>query len=312
MSRPIAFNAFAAFIVTIIIGELVGCGERQYRAASRESARGLSQNYAEAQVASEATTPQVKGKLVNFQAAAPNVARKIIYDANVTLVVKDMADTETQIAKLLKQVNGYIAEASVDRRQGEQLTGRWKVRVPVAQFDTFLEAVSKLGVAESRNQTAQDVTEEFVDLEAQIANKKRLEERIVALLKDSSGKIKDVIEVEHELSRVRGEIEQMEGRLRYLTNRTDFTTVSISARVEENYVPPAAPSFSSRIAQAWHLSLDALRVFCEEVVVAIVWVFPWLAVICIVTIPALLVVRKRIAANSRRANGEPTSTAQST
>src|SRR5206468_2017919 len=110
------------------------------------------------------------------------------------LVVKDMAETETQIAKLLKQTNGYIAEASVDRRQGQQLTGRWRVRIPVAQFDSFLDAVSKLGVAESRNQTAQDVTEEYVDLEAQITNKKRLEERIVALLKDSNGKIKDVIE----------------------------------------------------------------------------------------------------------------------
>jgi uncharacterized coiled-coil protein SlyX len=182
----------------------------------------------------------------------------------------------------------------------------------VAQFDTFLDDVSKLGVAESRNQTAQDVSEEFVDLEAQITNKKRLEERIVALLKDSSGKIKDVIEVEHELARVRGEIEQMEGRLRYLTNRTDFTTVSIAARVEENYVPPAAPSFFSRIAQAWHLSLDSLRVFGEEVVVAIVWVLPWLAVICVVAIPALLVVRKRIAANNKRANAEPTSTSQPT
>src|SRR6185369_14989490 len=117
---------------------------------------------------------KVKARFVNLQTAQV-VPRKIIYEANVVLVVTDMADTESQIAKLLKQVNGYVAESSVDRPQGEQLTGRWRVRVPVGQFDSFLDAVSKLGVAENRDQTAQDVTEEFVDLEAQIANKKKLE-----------------------------------------------------------------------------------------------------------------------------------------
>ena len=72
-------------------------------------------------------------------------------------------------------------------------------RIPVDRFEAFLEGVARLGVPESRQQTAQDVTEEFVDLNARIANKKRLEERILKLLQDSEGKIKDIIEVEGEL-----------------------------------------------------------------------------------------------------------------
>jgi hypothetical protein len=148
-------------------------------------------------------------------------------------------------------------------------------------------------VAENRRQTAQDVTEEYVDLEAQITNKKRLEERIVALLKDVTGKIKDVLEVENQLSRVRGEIEQLEGRLRYLTNRTDFTTVSISAREEENYVPPAAPTFTNRIAQAWTGSISALQTFGEQMAISAVYVFPWLAVAVAIAVPAFFYVRKR-------------------
>ena len=168
------------------------------------------------------------------------------------------------------------------------------MRVPVNKFDSFLDEVAKLGVAENRTQTAQDVTEEYVDLEAQITNKKRLEERIVALLKDSTGKIKDVIEVEHELARVRGEIEQMEGRLRYLTNRTDFTTVSISAREEENYVPPAAPTFTNRIAQAWTSSIDALRTFGEQMAVScrLRDSHGWRVAVAI-AVPAFIYVRKR-------------------
>lgn len=302
MSRSIAFNLISIFAIPTIIATLTGCGDTQsHRAASDLNVKLHS--HVELPASSAPAQP-AKAKLVNFQ-AAPKVARRIIYDADVSLVVNDMAVTETQIASLLKKSDGYVAEASVDRREGEHLTGRWRVRVPVAQFETFLDAVSKLGVAESRKQTAQDVTEEYVDLEAQITNKKRLEERIVALLKESTGKINEIIEVERELGRVRGEIEQMEGRLRLLTNRTDFTTVSITARVEENYVPPAAPTFPNRIARAWVLSLDALRVFSEQLAVAIVYATPWIAILSVAAIPAFLIARKRNAKTANRSTVEP-------
>jgi len=309
MPRTIVVNAIAVLIVSTVVGTFVGC-ETHTRRASSDAL--ILQNHSEPRMAAELSpaaagesAAKVKGRFVAFQ-GAPNVQRRIIYEANVSLVVKDMAQTESQIASLLKKADGYVAEANVDRRQGEQLTGVWRVRVPVGQFDSFLDAVSKLGVAENRKQTAQDITEEFVDLEAQIKNKKQLEDRIVALIKDASGKIKDVIEIEHELARVRGEIEQMEGRLRYLTNRTDFTTVSISARVEENYVPPAAPSFASRIAQAWGMSVDALKNFGEQLTIAVVYAFPWLVVLGVVAVPVLLFARKRTAASRQAAStGSP-------
>jgi hypothetical protein len=289
---------FPAFVAAAAVS-VSGCGEQaRTKSAAREnhyisnvpaSAPGLINDAA---AGGEAAKSQVNARFVGFQAPA-SAPRKIIYEAEISLVVKKMAETEAQITKLLKQHDGYVADANVDRRQGEELTGRWKVRVPAGQFDAFLDEVSKLGIAESRRQTAQDVTEEFVDLEAQISNKKKLEERIVALLKDASGTIKDVIEVERELARVRGEVEQMEGRLRYLTNRTDLTTISIVAREEENYVPPAAPTFANRIVQAWNSSLASLRTFGERLVVAVVAAFPWLVVASAVLVPTAWYVRKR-------------------
>jgi uncharacterized coiled-coil protein SlyX len=308
MTQRPKFTLVHLLVVVTIVGMLVAlmlsaAQPARHAGKSRRASAGVATSNSSplGQMASEAdkaaryfATPEarVKGRFVNFQAAAA-APRRIIYDADVNIVVKKVTDAESEITKLLKQADGYIAESNVDRTQGEELTGHWKVRIPVAKFETFIEAVSKLGVAESRKQTAQDVTEEFVDLEAQITNKKKLEERIVALLKDSSGKIKDVIEVERELARVRGEIEQMEGRLRYLTNRTDFTTVSIAAREQENYVPPAAPTFTSRIAQAWSESLQAFRAFGEQTAIAAVYIFPWLAVLSVISISAFLYMRRR-------------------
>jgi cell division septum initiation protein DivIVA len=191
---------------------LAGCGADQQSASVSENAR-RGRAASDSEFGNRATEALVKGRLASDEVARA-VPQKIIYEAEISLVVEDVSKTERQIDELLRRFGGHVAEAAIDRTQGEQLSGRWRVRVPVAEFDPFLEAVSKLGVAESRRQTAQDVTEEFIDLEARIANKKRLEERIVELLKESSGAIKDVIEVERELARVRGEIEQMEGRLR--------------------------------------------------------------------------------------------------
>ena len=137
------------------------------------------------------------------------------------------------------------------------------------------------------------MTEEYVDLEARIANKQRLEKRILELLEDSDGKITDIIEVERELARVRGEIEQMEGRLRYLTNRTKLTTVAIVAREQRDYVPPEAPTFLGRTRQAWDNSLLSLRNFGEDLAVVVVLAFPWLLTLSVFVLPTLWYARRR-------------------
>jgi Flp pilus assembly protein TadB len=227
--------------------------------------------------------------------------RHIIYEATLSLVVESMSDTEAALGKVLTQFNGYVADSNISGRQGDHLSGRWQVRIPVDRFEEFLAAAAKLGVTENRQQTAQDVSEEFVDLTARIANKKRLEERIVELLDTSSGKITDVIAVEQELARVRGEIEQMEGRLRYLANRTELTTVTISAREEHDYVSPEAPTYVTRIEQTWAGSLASLRSFAEHMSLAAVAAAPWVALFAVVGGPVVWLVRWR----ARRARVTP-------
>jgi hypothetical protein len=99
------------------------------------------------------------------QNAAGPERRKIIFTAQVTLVVEDFAAVDTGLADLVKKFDGYVAESKVDRTLGAQRTGKWVVRVPVHNFDGFLDALVQLGVPEHRQTNAQDVTEEYVDFE---------------------------------------------------------------------------------------------------------------------------------------------------
>ena len=203
--------------------------------------------------------------------------RKIIYTADVALVVADLTELEAEIPNLVTQFGGYMSDVSISRTQGVSRTSHWTVRIPADQFEAFLAAVSNFGVPETRRQTAEDVTEEFVDLDARISTKKQLEQRIVNLLEKSAADITKVIEVERELARVRTDIEQMEGRRRYLLNRTALTTVKISAREEKDYVPPQSPTYTARVAKAWNDSVSTLRQFSEHLSIVIVALFPWRA-----------------------------------
>lgn len=234
------------------------------------------------------------------QEAAPAdqaaMERKIIYTAELTLVVEDFSKTESAVPALVSRFGGYISASHVDRTQGDRRSGSWTVRIPVDRFDDFLDAAVDLGVPENRTTQAQDVSEEFVDLEARIKNKREVERRIAKLLEDRSGDIKDVIAVETELGRVREEIERMEGRLRYLTNHTALTTVTINAREERDYVPPQAPTFTAQIGHTWTGSLEALMKAGKALTLTGVAITPWLPVTAVPVVLSFWLVRRRLKA----------------
>jgi len=218
---------------------------------------------------------------------AEGVKPRIIYTATVSVVADDFSAASNKLIELIDKMGGYIANATLDRSSGEARSGSWTVRVPVKKYGDFLTSLDGVGFVESRSQNSEDVTMEYVDVEARIANLKRLEERFIALLQERTGKLDEVLKVEQELARVRGDIEQAEGRLRYLTNKTDYSTVTISVREQKNYVPPRAPSFGERIATTWSQSLEALQQAGEFAVLAIVAIAPWAIV---AAIPVLAVV----------------------
>jgi hypothetical protein len=124
-----------------------------------------------------------------------------------------------------------------------------EVKVPAARFDDLIAGLRPLGRLESVNVSAQDVGEEYVDVTARIANARRLEERLIDLLANRTGKLQDVLNVERELARVREEIERYDGRLRYLRSRTSLSTLSVS--LHEPLPITGNPSAGDVVAEAF-------------------------------------------------------------
>src|SRR2546427_152119 len=122
---------------------------------------------------------------------------------------------------------GYVSDTheSVDElgRRSAVIT----LRVPFGQFDRSLEQVEALGKVQEKQVTAEDVTEEFVDSQAKLRNLQRTEGRLLEHM-NRTGRLPDILLVEKELNRVRGEIEQLQGRLRFLAHRLAYSTLAVT------------------------------------------------------------------------------------
>ncbi|HEU5115338.1 MAG TPA: DUF4349 domain-containing protein, partial [Isosphaeraceae bacterium] len=170
----------------------------------------------------------------------------------------------------------------------------WKLRIPVDRFESFVEAVKPLGELEQFNRTAQDVTAEYYDVEARIKNKQVEEQTLTKILEERSGKLEDVLKIEIELSRVRGEIEQMQGRIRLLDNLSSLATLTLNVRERDSFEPaaPVVANFSTQIARTWHDSIHSLTELGKGLVLFVVrWVL-WTPILAILAVPGWLVLRR--------------------
>ncbi len=211
-------------------------------------------------------------------AKAVQADRRIIYTATVDLVTENLSKVETLLLEMIKTAGGFVAETNQTGASGGHRSATWRVRVPVSEYDGFLQKARTLGELQSVMVNSQDVTEEFVDVTARISAKKIQEQRLIDLIKNATAKLEDVLKVESELARVRSEIERMEGRIRFLKDQTELTTVTINVREMKNYTPLEAPTFATKLRRTWEASTEALANNTGESILGLVAWVPFLPI----------------------------------
>jgi len=153
--------------------------------------------------------------------------QKIIKTAHLTFETKDPESTHEKILRLTKECKGFIQSDHSGKDYG-RINFNMVIRIPTENFQRMIDNVSE-GVEyfDQKEISRQDVTEEFVDLKARLKAKRQLEERYLQLLKQAKN-VKEMLEIERELSGIREEIEAKEGRLQYLQNKVSLSTVYIN------------------------------------------------------------------------------------
>jgi hypothetical protein len=183
----------------------------------------------------------------------PGVAANIVIrTGQASIEVDSLEQAVAQVRLLAGRIGGYVANTTMQTGHGQLRSATLEVKIPVDRFDDGLGGLTGLGKLESVNVNTEDVGEEFTDVTARMGNSRRLEARLIELLATRTGKLKDVLEVEHELARVREEIERYEGRLRYLRAHAVLSTLTIYVHEPVPVVGRAGSSvIGEAFKQAW-------------------------------------------------------------
>lgn len=186
--------------------------------------------------AADASPPQV-GQAAPTNATSGDPVQSFTAGTTTTMIIRTgQAFIEVEkvdpavlkIRQLAAQVGGYITNSSMSGGHDQIRQATLELKIPSPKYNDAVESLSTIGKVETVTSNAQDVGEEFVDVTARVTNSKRLEERLISLLANRTGKLDEVLRVERELARVREEIERYEGRLRYLSTRVAMSTLTIT------------------------------------------------------------------------------------
>jgi hypothetical protein len=218
------------------------------------------------------------------QSASAPWDRRIIRNVSLQLATEDVERAVAQARTIASSVDGFVAQSQT-RYENDRMYATLTLQVPASAFDSVVSQLRSLAIrVDSETGTSQDVTEEFVDLEAQVRNLQATETSLQRLL-DRATRIEDILAINRELNQVRSQIERFQGRLNFLTRRTEFGTISVQ------FTPPGV----SRIMQtgwqpletarrAFEASLRVVQNVVDAVITVIVF-FWWLIPLMIILIP---------------------------
>lgn len=228
------------------------------------SCGGGSDNQMNLSQKSEAGSPaSLKGNEVT---PADQVNRKLIKTGDISFKTDDLEATGKRIREAILKHKAWISSEN-ENTSGRQINRMITIRVPADRFDAMIADIGA-GVDrfDQKNISSNDVTEEFLDVEARLKNRKALEARHLELLSKASTTA-DLLQIENQINLLRGEIESIEGRMKYLANQVDYSTLTV------NYykVVPVQTHLWQKIEQGFQNGWTALMYVI--ILIATLWPF---------------------------------------
>ncbi|GAC1660155.1 MAG: hypothetical protein NVS4B13_08100 [Candidatus Elarobacter sp.] len=222
-------------------------------------------------------TPGPKAPPQSLQHAtesAPTVAKQhlLAKKARIELLVRDVESTLKGAQSTVRSAGGEVTSfADAGPRTTDAVhTATVEVEVPADRLDASLDRLATLGTVQNRAIDAEDVDATIVDEEARLRNLRRAEDNLRKLM-DKGGKVDEILSVQHNLSEVRGSIEQLDAQHRHDVHRIATSTITVTLTEDRPNPAPAKPGPTARIDGAWHSGLNALADTLVDVLSAIVW-----------------------------------------
>ncbi|PIR76121.1 MAG: hypothetical protein COU32_03665 [Candidatus Magasanikbacteria bacterium CG10_big_fil_rev_8_21_14_0_10_42_10] len=219
----------------------------------------------------------------------PAAERLVIKNGSMSILVDNVSVAVGQIKQFATDKGGFVVTSEIDTYYNDP-TGSVVIRIPANVFDTNLGTVRALGEVQSERTDGQDVTEEYVDLQARLDNLKASETQFLSIMKQAT-KIEDILAVQRELTNVRGQIESMEGRMKYLKESAAFSSLTVYLSTNPEQLPVLDKGDTWKPLATVKDALRGLQDLGKKIVDVLIWVAVYIP-LWIVLILILWVVRR--------------------
>jgi hypothetical protein len=229
------------------------------------------------------------------EAAGTPSGPMVIRTARLTMLTKEFDSARTRIQAIVQQAQGYLDQLTVRGETGSGKSLSATLRLPSDRIDSGLTELRRLGKVLEESQNSSDVTSQYVDLQARLNNARNTEQRLLALQRERTDKLPDVVSVEREIARVREEIERMEAQRKDVFNKTQYATIQIE--LSEEYRAELQPSTPSAATQLRNALIDGYHGALNTLLALALFTLrygPALLLWSIVLVPVGLLLRRRL------------------
>ncbi|NQX96710.1 MAG: DUF4349 domain-containing protein [Flavobacteriales bacterium] len=284
---------YIVIIITVISILFYSCSENESYISADLASNFTAEAKSEIYGAGEEIEGNGDSKDIDIPARSiKKFERKLIKEGSIVFKTDDCKKTKKMIHQVANSLNGYLARDD-ENSYDHQIEYKITIRVPSENFDNLLTKISKsVNKLDDQNISVRDVTEEYVDIDARVKAKKIVEKRYLELLSKAHS-IEEILLVEHELARLREQIESKEGRLRYLKDQVSLSTLNITFYQtieveEENF------EFFNKIGNGFHNGFEGLL----WIFIGLVNIWPFLMFVCL----GILVLIRFIKKTTRKKN----------
>lgn len=225
-------------------------------------------------------------------------ARKIIYNADLSLESTDFDAARTALTDAVEANGGYISYSDLSGSAEDQdRYSHYTVRIPADSYRNFLEAVSGAANVLSVSESAEDITSEYIDVEARIASLENQRSRLNELA-DTAETTADLLEIESQLSDVQYQLESYTRQRSWMDDQVQYSTVDIRLSEVKTLTPETPVGFAEEAGRAFLDGWEAFSLFIKGLVLGLIYAWP---AVLIVVIVVIVVVRTHPARQARRA-----------
>ncbi len=259
----------AMLIITLLAGSMTGCGTSSYLQLQEKAA--------------DQAAPEYSGSNgEDIGQSFPGEERKVIQNAAMVLAVGDVNQIMDKIVKITQDNEGYTVNSKLSRGD-DWVRGEINIKVPSAGLGSVMEEIAALGEIKDKSISTLDVSEEYYDSQARLSVWKKKEERLLALI-DQAKTIEEIISVENELTRVRSDIEVLQGRVNYLENATSYSSIDITLNQAATARVEVPEGVLAKALQAFINSSNGVARFLMDFFILLIAFIPWAILLAVIVL----------------------------